>query len=371
MNKIFLTLASGVLVLAAGQATAADPYADNWGSNKPITLAVMGDWPYNTLLMKNAPLLINSINSSSPKVNRVMHVGDIHAGSMPCTSYGILPTITKADPGWSLQVYHAFQAMNAPVVYTPGDNEWTDCQKTKQFSSGAPLNELNSVRTLFFARTGKTLGYNSEKVSTQGFDFDPAFPTDAQFVENVMWASHHIVFMTVNMPGSNNDTLPWAAPFSNPTAQAQENQQRTAADIRWMQQAFATAKRKNARAVVIGQQADMWDPEAAAPGGDGLSGYTNYVQALATEALAFGKPVLLINGDSHVYGSDQPLADPNSLTGKIHKTPAVTNLTRITVQGSTFAPAEWLRLTIDPKNAVMPFSWENVAYCKDPLTTCQ
>ena len=371
MNKIFLTFASGVLALATGLANAADRYADNWGSNKPITLAVFGDWPYNTLLMNNAPLLISSINSSSPKVSRVMHVGDIHSGSLPCTSYGILPTISKADPSWSLQVYHAFQAMNAPVVYTPGDNEWTDCQKTKELSSGAPLNELNAIRTLFFARTGKTLGDTSEKVSTQALDFDPAFPTDAQFAENVMWKTNHTVFMTVNMPGSNNDTLPWAAPFSNPTAQAKEVAERTAADTRWMQKVFATANKMKAHAVVIGLQADMWDPAAVVAGGDGLSGYTSFVQALATEALAFGKPVLLINGDSHVYGSDQPLADPNSASGKIHKTPAVTNLTRITVQGSTNAPAEWLRLTIDPKNAAMPFSWENVAYCKDPLTTCQ
>ena len=182
MNKIILTLTSGLLAFASSQAMAADPYADNWGSNKPITLAVFGDYPYNNLLMNNAPLLIDSINNSSPKVSRVMHVGDIHSGSLPCTSYGILPTISKADPGWSLQVYHIFQALNAPVVYTPGDNEWTDCQKTKEGSSGAPLNELNAVRTLFFARTGRTLGYTSEKISTQGFDFDPAFPTDAQSV---------------------------------------------------------------------------------------------------------------------------------------------------------------------------------------------
>ena len=33
----------------------------------------------------------------------------------------------------------------------------------------------------------------------------------------------------------------------------------------------------------------------------------------------------------------------------IHGTQAVPNLTRITVQGSTNAPAEWLRLTIDPQ----------------------
>jgi hypothetical protein len=48
----------------------------------------------------------------------------------------------------------------------------------------------------------------------------------------------------------------------------------------------------------------------------------------------------------------------------------VPNLTRITVQGSTNAPAEWLRLTIDPRTPQM-FSWENVPYCKDPLSSCK
>ena len=46
---------------------------------------------------------------------------------------------------------------------------------------------------------------------------------------------------------------------------------------------------------------------------------------------------------------------------------AVPNLTRITVQGSTNKPREWLRLTIDPRTEGV-FSWENVVYCDD--TTC-
>ena len=40
---------------------------------------------------------------------------------------------------------------------------------------------------------------------------------------------------------------------------------------------------------------------------------------------------------------------------------------RITVEGSTNKPREWLRLTIDPR-ASQIFSWENVVYCDD--TTC-
>jgi len=48
----------------------------------------------------------------------------------------------------------------------------------------------------------------------------------------------------------------------------------------------------------------------------------------------------------------------------------VPNLTRITVQGSTNAPAEWLKLSIDAHKPGV-FSWVNVPYCKDPLTSCQ
>lgn len=70
------------------------------------------------------------------------------------------------------------------------------------------------------------------------------------------------------------------------------------------------------------------------------------------------------------YEAARQAADPTSATGMIHNTQAVPNLTRITVRGSTNAPAEWLRLTIDPSTPGL-FSWENVPYCNDPTTSCQ
>ena len=122
--------------------------------------------------------------------------------------------------------------------------------------------------------------------------------------------------------------------------------------------------------MVIGIQADMWDPAAITATTNELSNYTPIVQKLADLVEDFGGPVLLLNGDSHVYGSDQPLVDPSSSTGSIYHTQPVPNLTRVTVQGSTKAPSEWLRLTIDTRSH-QPFSWENVAYCNDPLVICQ
>ncbi|QID19146.1 hypothetical protein G3580_16880 [Nitrogeniibacter mangrovi] len=344
-----------------------DAHNDGRHDSDRVTLAVFGDWPYNQNLLDNASRLIDSVNADR-EVDAVIHVGDIHAGGQPCTSAGILPTIATADPGWSLAVYNRFQQFNAPVVYTPGDNEWTDCHKSKAGSSGAPLNELASLRELFFAKAGRSLGRHDMAVYSQAQAFDPAYPADAQFVENVMWRDGKVVFATIHMPGSNNDTKPWSGDFADPDAQAKESAERTAADIRWLQATFAKARHDHARVVVIAQQADMWDPEAV--DANETDGYQSYVQALADLAEAFGGPVLLLNGDSHVYGSDKPLADPASATGQVYNTQPVPNLTRITVQGSTKAPAEWLRLTIDPRGK-QAFSWTNVPYCADPKGSCQ
>ena len=65
------------------------------------------------------------------------------------------------------------------------------------------------MRSQFFAKPGLTLGKEAQVLS-QAQHFDPAYPTDAQFVENVMWKQGKVVFVTLNVPGSNNDTLPWA-----------------------------------------------------------------------------------------------------------------------------------------------------------------
>lgn len=361
------------LLLVAGCTTNYSALADDKHSDdengRPLTLAVFGDWPYNQNLLDNAALLTKSVNADT-QVSLVLHVGDIHSGSMPCTSAGILPPIASANPGWNQNIYYHFQHFNDPVVYTPGDNEWTDCHKSKEKSSGDPLKELASVRSLFFAKPGYTLGVHERKVLSQAERYNSAYPADAQFVENVMWEDSRIVFVTINMPGSNNDTLAWSGSFANPTAQLKEMTERTDADMRWLETAFNAAEDKHAKAVVVALQADMFDPAAIAAGGDGLNAYSPFVQKLADLSTRFGRPVLLLNGDSHVYGADHPLADPSSATGLIHHTQAVPNLTRITVQGSTNAPAEWLKLTIDPRKQQV-FSWENVAYCKDPLSSCQ
>ncbi len=344
MKKSFAiaaTLCFG-LIATAGNSTAANEKED-----KKLTLAVYGDWPYSTDLLSKAPLLIGSINSD-PDVSLVLHVGDIHSGSMLCT----------AD--WNQGIFNLFQQFEDPFVYTPGDNEWTDCHRPKE-GNHDPLGELANVRALFFPRPGFTLGEKPKRVFSQSDLFPFGSPTDRQYVENVIWKDSQVVFVTLNLPGSNNDTVPWSAPFdttAEKAAQAEEVANRTAADLHWLDIAFAAARLTRAKGVVIGIQADMWDPAALA--GDGLNAYTPVVKKLADLCVQFGRPVLLINGDSHVFETDQPLADPSSATGLIHGTQAVPNLTRLTVEGSTLAD-EWVKLTVDPRSPGV-FSWERIVY---------
>ena len=366
--KTLLALGAVAAALFSPASPAADKADD--ASRSGLTVAVFGDWPYSNVLLDNSALLVDSVNADR-SVRAVIHVGDIHSGSMPCTSAGILPPIATSNPGWNQAVFQVFQRFAAPLVYTPGDNEWTDCHKSKEKAAGDPLKELAAVRGLFFSRPGLTLGLDEMAVASQAQAFDPAHPGDAAFVENVMWEDSHVVFVTLNVPGSNDDTLPWTGSFSNPAAQAAEVAAREAANARWLDAAFALARARNAKAVVIAIQADMWDLSALEPGGDGLSAYTPFVRHIADAAVSFAKPVLLLNGDSHLFEADRPLADPASATGAVHATQAVPNLWRITVQGSTNAPAEWLRLTIDTSNRTAPFSWTNVPYCRDPSTSCQ
>lgn len=352
-------LSFGLVAAAAAQTTVKSP---------TTTLAVIGDWPYNQLLIDNANLLIDSVNADS-SVDLVMHLGDIHSGSMPCTSAGILPAVPTADPGFNQKIFGFFQKFKSPVVFTPGDNEWTDCHRTRTGKT-SPLKELASIRELFFAKPGRTLGVNERIVFTQADKYDRAYPADAQFVENVIWWEADVLFTAVHMVGSNNDTLPWTNGFENPPAHEKEVVERTYAGVRWLNTAFQIAIQQNMKGVVIAIQADMWDSFAAAPGGDGLAGYSVFVHEIARLSRIFNKPVLLLNGDSHIFTVDKPLADPNSTTGKIHRTVAVPNLTRVTVQGATTAPAEWLKLKIDPATPDV-FSWTRVPYCKDPATSCK
>jgi len=388
-RMVCAVLAAGLI---AGTVTSAQNGIPlNPHSKNVLTLAVYGDSPYGTSPIDTAetaktPAFIDSINAD-PQVDLVLHVGDIHSGSQYCTE------------AYDRLIYSLWTAFKNPLIYTPGDNEWTDCHKTKEgghlgvdYADGDPIANLALVRSIFFSNPGYALGGRHKRVLTQAENFDPAHPSDANYVENVMWEQSQVLFVTLNLPGgSNNDDDNW---FGQPRTQAQTDEiaERTQADLDWLDAAFAQAENDGAEAIVIQSQADMWDRD----GKDvtHIANYEPFIASIASHTKAFSKPVLLFEGDSHHYRSDNPLeqgqpcvfegaigtsvVDCNTIPGSADFTPDawnnhpgtpnynVLNFHRVVVHGSTL-PLEWLRLTITPgasappsSNAFGPFTWERI-----------
>jgi hypothetical protein len=304
-------------------------------SRAPVDVAVFGDSPYGATQIADFPKLISDINAAMPPLQEIVHLGDIKNGSSRC------------DTSYFQFVLDNFSASTLPLLYTPGDNEWTDCHRA---NNGAydPLERLGVIRSMFFPVPGLSLGVSHKQVLSQS-----VFGGFSTFVENQLWVEAGTVFTLVHVVGSNNSLLPWytddmtGTKMDDPARRTAEEVARTAANLDWLDRSFDEANRDAAAAVIIIMQADMWD-------GMPLNGFNETVQKIAARTLAFGKPVLLVEGDSHVFKVDNPLAMGSPIHGV---TTPVPNLTRVVVQGSTTAPlSEWVRLHVDPA-AMPPFSW--------------
>jgi len=404
--------------LAAALPTMADDDVDAHSGN-PVTLAVYGDAPYGCKAptaaaapdecpvgspyvpdspngpnpgdprqVQATPAFIEAVNGDA-KVRLVLHVGDIHSGSGYCTL------------AYDQTIFDLWTQFKNPLVYTPGDNEWTDCQKSKEgggvknsageyvdYAAGHPVANLALVRSMFFREAGATLGDHKKHVISQAQAYDPAHPSDAEYIENVMWEQSQVLFVTLNIPGgSKNDDDLWntgAFGTVKSAPQLQEVAQRTAADLRWLDAAFAQAKADGAKAVVIAEQADMWDLDGTGPSLSHIANYEPFIAKIKTLTQDFKNPVLLINGDSHKYRSDNPLQDnaPCVIETGVGTNTAlcadddydthpyypdgVSNFHRLVVHGSTF-PLQYTRLTVNPRasnpttaTSFGPFSWERV-----------
>ncbi len=310
-----------------------------------FTLALIGDTPYGAVKLAEFPRLVAQINADTA-VRFVVHLGDIKSGSnSPCTD------------AYFATVRSLFDGFDDPFVYTPGDNEWTDCHTdVKNNGFYKPTERLQAVRSLFFPEPGRTLGVNAARVATQAND-----PNNAAYVENTMWAQSRVVFATLNITGSNNDLIPWGSVPTDSASnaapsQAAEYASRAHANAAWLDRAFAAARESHAAGIVLGFQADMWDPAEST-----LSGFDALVRRIGVLAAEFGKPVMLLEGDSHAFRVDHPYAAGSPLRLVHPDTPVAENVTRLVVEGSS-GRTEYVRFTVDshdPANARL-FSWERV-----------
>jgi hypothetical protein len=336
MKRWHLAALTATVVAGAVSATALTVPASASG-DEAYTFAVIGDIPYGATALASFPPAIAQINAD-PAVQWVDHLGDIKNGSSVCSDE-IFQQI-KAD----------FDQFEDPLVYTVGDNEWTDCHR---LNNGAynPLERLAKIRQVFFPEPGRTLGQNGAPVESQA---------DLGIPENVRWQRAGVGFAAVDIVGSNNSLAPWTGQTAPTPEQTVEVLNRTSASIQEIHDTFAEARHEHQRAVVLLMQADMFDPTVPSPHFADYYGYQPIVAAIAHESAAYDGQVYLFNGDSHIYHTDNPLGAGSTWLSFYGIGQPVANLTRITVDGSDNA-IDYLRVTVDGRRPQV-LSWTRVPY---------
>ena len=236
-----------------------------------------GDTPYGEQGEKDFPKLIQNINKTD--VDFAVHIGDIKNGRSLCTD----EHFTK--------VYNEFETFKTALIYTPGDNEWTDCHR-KSNGSFDPIERLQMLRKIFFKNPTQSLGQKPIALQSQIND-----KAHSLYRENAVWESHNMVFVTIHMIGSYNNV------DRNPSA-TQEFLKRNAANIDWIQNAFALAKKHNAKSVVVFTQANPW---MLASTGDYVvvGGFNEFMTEFNKLTTEFKNPVLFVHGDTHIYRHDK------------------------------------------------------------------
>lgn len=237
-----------------------------------FSFVAMGCMPYVGLEQPYERLLAE-INRQAPAF--AVHLGDTQAGSAKPTEERM-----KQVKAW-------FNTVECPLVYTPGDNEWTDVHR----SGEDPLAWLGKIRATFFAKE-ESLGKRPMPLVTQRRDW-----AHEKFVENARWTHGGVVFATLHIVGSNNNLDP-----KRPEA-VQEFRERDEANRAWVKATFAEAKTKQAPGVVLFFQAQPFGAAVNAKTGV-ESGFVEFLDVVEREAKAFAKPVLLVHADEHRYRNE-------------------------------------------------------------------
>lgn len=278
---------------------------------QPVSFGLLGDTPYNHWEREQLPDMLDAM--AHENLAFVVHDGDIKSGSSPCS-----------DAVFQ-DILGVFQASALPLVYVPGDNEWTDCHRSNN-GSYDPLERLAKLRTLFF--TGDTtLGRRTLPLARQSRD--PAF---ALYRENVRWQAGGVLFVGLNLPGSDNN-YHGSTQDGGPTP---EYLARSSANRIWLQQAFALARAQKLAGLMLVIQANPGF-EAANDNTPKLA-YRDFLNQLHEETQAFAGQVVLVHGDSHKHKIDQPLLD--ATTREVIK-----NFTRVETFG--YPLMGWIKATVD------------------------
>jgi hypothetical protein len=234
-------------------------------------------------------------------------------------------------------------------VLTPGDNDWTDCDRPANggFSS---IERLDYERKVFFSSQW-TLGQHRIRQQVQTDPLCLGVKGSVSCVENRRWTIGGVTYATLNVQGSCNnlcDTLPDPGEWNA----------RDEANIVWLDETFAEAETRHSAAVMLISQANpgwdlsdptrapLRDPRTLAQTDGNPDGFQTFLLALRAHVIAFRRPVAYVHGDSHYFRVDKPFLDA---AGR-----RLENFTRVETFGDNAAngnnDVQWVKVIVTPRS---------------------
>ncbi len=335
--------ALAVLAMAIAPLGSAIADEDN-DDGQAYAIGLWGDLPYSDAQAAiGVPNLIADMNRQ--RLAFTIHDGDLKAGNATVGSV----TPTTCSDALYVQALGFFNALRAPAMFTPGDNDWTDCDRPSNggFSS---RERLDHERQIFFS-TPFSLGQRRLRQEVQSTPLCLGANGSVPCVENRRWTYGDVTYVTLNVQGSCNnlcDTAPDAAEFAA----------RNVANIAWLRESFRfAAARQSAAVMIIAQTNPGWDlsdptraplrdPKTLAETDGQPDGYKDYLLALREEVISFRRPVAYVHGDSHYHRIDRPLLDAQGRR--------LENFTRVETfgdnQGNGTNDVNWIKVTVAPRS---------------------
>lgn len=243
------------------------------------TVIILADTPYSDeekkMLQGPNGTLYQLLNKEHPSA--VLHLGDFKSGAKSCTNELLIEH--KALLG---------QTYPGKVIYTPGDNDWTDCDRSTLLHSFDELERLDFLIELMY-QTDPLLTQNLAEVSSQ-----------LGQIENKLWINDRLAISTLHIVGTSNGRV--HINKSNRKNTLSKVNARDEANLDWLNQIESHAT--DFDALIIGFQADIYQQsvlQSKACDNSSLNAcdaFAIYRQAFKALAKRLNKPVLISHGDT-------------------------------------------------------------------------
>jgi hypothetical protein len=311
-------------------------------SQASVIFAAYGDIPYMIKLpdgRTDEQVLIEDIAPQlreNDDIPFVIHLGDLGRPQYACDD----AWLEKSKKFWEDEIVK-------PVFYTPGDNDWTDCDRLNLKVRKSELQRLEAIRNILFSQPKNV---NSE----WRYEQQQTLP------ENETWFYNGVRFVTQHIVSTDNGRTEIL--IDDPKQVNQLVDERDQENKIWLDHAFELAKNSDTSAVVVATQLDPFTPDGST--GDVFNrcvnnpAYKGFCEQLQTLTKNLDKPVLLLHGDTNAYCFDQPF--PMSETPK---------LWRLNAPGD-YKVIDAALISVNPSSSEQPFQVTGLLSGGTPPQVC-